>query len=206
MNLGRWSVPVGAAFIFVLLAVSATYGQQFALTMYPTNAVANQPITFNFQTVPNSWNNVRIASPLVGASLCRPSTGGVCVPVTGVNANICPPVNTLNFIEVPQNTIIYETPNGITATGPYLTFSYSLPAGSYVIILYSLSENPNGPAGGGMWYGNSCWDFTVTSQAPVPETPSVLLLLLPAMLVGVYVLRRRRLTKYGSANYSVIKL
>jgi len=34
--------------------------------------------------------------------------------------------------------------------------------------------------------------FTVTGPTPVPETPSVLGLLLPALLVGIYVSRRKR--------------
>jgi hypothetical protein len=38
--------------------------------------------------------------------------------------------------------------------------------------------------------------ITVTGQKPVPETRSALLLLLPALLIGLYVVNRRRLTKY----------
>jgi hypothetical protein len=34
--------------------------------------------------------------------------------------------------------------------------------------------------------------IAVTSQTPVPETPSVLGLLLPALLVGIYVLKRKK--------------
>ncbi len=34
--------------------------------------------------------------------------------------------------------------------------------------------------------------ITGTGQTPVPESPSVLGLLLPALLVGIYVLRRKK--------------
>ena len=44
--------------------------------------------------------------------------------------------------------------------------------------------------------GNSVYagpiQVAVTGQAPVPEAPSALLLLIPALLVGIYVLRRKR--------------
>jgi hypothetical protein len=43
--------------------------------------------------------------------------------------------------------------------------------------------------------GRAQVEITVTSSTPVPETSSTLILLLPALLVGIYVLERRKNTK-----------
>jgi hypothetical protein len=40
--------------------------------------------------------------------------------------------------------------------------------------------------------------ITVTGQRPVPETPSMLALLLPAFLLGIYVLRRKKIVNIGN--------
>ena len=55
MNVHRWCVCVGAACIFMLLAVSAAYGQQ-AVTISPPHPVAHQPITF-YITEPTTATN-----------------------------------------------------------------------------------------------------------------------------------------------------
>jgi hypothetical protein len=59
MNVHRWCVSVGAAFIFMLFAVGAVYGQQ-AVTISPPNPVANQPITFNVTDPTTATNYVYI--------------------------------------------------------------------------------------------------------------------------------------------------
>jgi hypothetical protein len=55
MNIHRVCLSVGAAFIFMLLAAGAVYGQQ-AVTISPPNPVAHQPITF-YVTEPTTATN-----------------------------------------------------------------------------------------------------------------------------------------------------
>jgi hypothetical protein len=43
-------MSVGVAFVFVLLSVGAAYGQQFSMTVSPTNPVAGQTIKFTVST------------------------------------------------------------------------------------------------------------------------------------------------------------
>lgn len=50
MNLHRWCLCAAAACIFMLLGVSAAYGQQFSITISPTNPVAGQTIRFTVST------------------------------------------------------------------------------------------------------------------------------------------------------------
>ena len=60
MDIHRWGASVGAAFIFMLLAVGAVNGEQATFTVSPPNPVANQPITLTWawtdETYAGLWN------------------------------------------------------------------------------------------------------------------------------------------------------
>ena len=75
----------------------------------------------------------------------------------------------------------------IVGGGPYNITIPALPAGTYSIAVMQSSYLPQGTV-------YSCKNFNVIAT-PVPETPSTLALLLPALLVGIHVLRKKKIRR-----------
>lgn len=154
------------ALLAILMTLSfgeSAYGQ-LSITISPTNPAANQPITF-YVSEPTPATNYVFVTLAAGTSKCSHFTSSSWVPPSLVY----------------KSGVIISDPEGHFS----VTLSKGLPTGSYCIVV---AAQPI--------YSTSVYSildfFTVGSSAPVPEAPSALAFLLSALLVAIYVLRRKK--------------
>ena len=84
---------------------------------------------------------------------------------------------------------LYPAAAGVWSGTVAIRLPDSAKAGNYEVEVF-------GPT----WAPYAGTEITIASQTPIPETPSVLALLLPAFLAGIYVLKRKKRTKTASTN------
>lgn len=104
----------------------------------------------------------------------------VRVPLTGatsISVEIVPVYGGSVFVPTVAGTV------SLSGGAVGLTLPHSITAGSYDVGVLVVEED--------VFTLDPVVGITVTNPTPVPETPSVLGLLLPALLVGVYVFKKK---------------
>jgi hypothetical protein len=182
-------ILVLACFLLSPMIFGVVYAQQSSLTLTTDKSTYNPGETV---TVTVTCGERDVASGACSNSLLIeivpvpfPACGYSCPTASGtVDINLVFATTAPYYAVGAQGTVALKLPNNTTAGHYDVGILYCTP--------WVINNGQPTCVGQNTLYQGAIVGITVTGQTPVPETPSVLTLLLPAFLAVIYVLRRRK--------------